>query len=1184
MNPGTTLWVCRPADDPGLDWETEQGLPTVHVSAGGEDGTWPDVQPGVFDAAGGHRGHRIVVEFHLTKATSAELSLAFSVDRGPCADLEIVLDDAHRGVLHPDVVRADRSVSAEPGPVAGLVELGVLLPAAWLFPGRHTLSITTVLDQASAVGERDEVTHDVLYRPDEGLPPARAHYGRWFGSYLQWSRAALTVTPAPPAPQPVPSADVVLRPTPLFLHTDGQEVELVDCDVSWPAGTTPPDDITLDWPNTQVRVPAVPAGRDFGMFRWRFPAPQLDGPTTVIVSHSGRRQPQHLTPCRRWTLHLIPHVHLDLGFTDTQGKVLELHCRNIDRALDLMETDPDFRFCVDGSFVADQYERTRPPDRVRRMRAAVADGRLGVNTFHSNFLTGLLSLDELYRSTDYARSLPRSSRTGLRYANLTDVPTYCRTIASVLAELGIGGFVGMANHHRAATDTSDELHLMSPVRWQGPDGREVLAHFADHYSQLRFIAADPQAVAGAANGLSRYLARYERPDYLPTDLAVIGTHADNEDLADGDTDLVGRWNQAFAWPRFRLSTFDEYLAAVAPLASRLPLWHGETGSFWEDGVGSAAQLFATYRRTQQRLRAVETLGALVSAHDPIVRTNRAELDRAWADLSVAAEHTLTWARSTSHPHASAVADQLGWKSRYVEDAHRVSIDEMRRHLAQLADLLDLPGPGMLAYNPHAWTADLDGEVELADGIDLSDADGVVPLDVISSCAGLRRCRITLNQMPPHSWRFLPMSLGRTTVPGGERSTDTSTASKPEDGPAAATAVREPITSAGWLVDLDPASELPRRLLHRATGRELLDPHADVGLGQLVRTGETLFSPAQAEQLARPAAHHAHRRASTFAIGDFRPVADREPSRLIVESPTVRFAGRQDTHDGMRLRWCGDGAGVTGLVMELLLRDRSPVCDLRVSFDKQPCLDAEAVYVSFPFAGVSPVLRYDRPLGWVRPGTDHGSGAGNEWTAATHTVSVDCTEGEIRWTPLDTPLFTSGDVVRGDWPTGYRSGTGHVYAYAMNNYWPCNTPAWQEGPVTFSYRFAPAPRFDPAESTRFGRTARLGAQVVEILPLDRYRADSQPEYRTGELALASDDGLDLHLTQTAGDQVSRLRVVNINPEPIETTVTVPPHLHLPGTPANSGAVHVAVDGFGTTEVTLVRRPSGPESLPTPLQTH
>ncbi|OFE15991.1 hypothetical protein BA895_21035 [Humibacillus sp. DSM 29435] len=1112
----SSLWSCTPNPaDP--QWLVEDGLPTARLDVSTGAGTWPAVQPGVFDASGGYRGHRVVVEFELQSAADAVLSLRFSAERGPCPDLEITLDGIHRGLFHPVVTRRDRTQTGEPGPVAGVVHLEVGLPAAWLAPGRHTLTVTTAIDRAAALGEgRLAATHEVTYGPGEVLPAARSHYGRWFGAYLRWSAVALIAVSSLPT-EPV----VALRPTPLFVHHDGAEAPLVDVDVTWAAGTSPPEPVSVEWPGFRTQVTVAGSGRDFGMFRARMPVPGFDAVADVNVRVGHDTHRLRVSPCRRWTLHLIPHVHLDLGFTDAQGKVLELHCRNIDRALARIDLDPDFRFCVDGSVVVAEYLRTRAPARIALMYRAIADGRIGINAFHSNFLTGVVGLEELYRSTDLALTLPTSTITGMRYANLTDVPTYSRSIPSVLADLGIEGFVGMSNHGRAATDTSDELHLLSPVRWQGPDGQEVLAHFADHYSQLRFMAADPQAVAGATNGLERYVERYERPDYLPTDLAVIGTHADNEDLADGDTGFVERWNAVFAWPRFRVSTFDEYLASVAPLADELPLWRSETGTFWEDGVGSAANEFAAYRRTQVLLPAAETLGALVSVVDSNVRTNRTELDRAWSDLSIAAEHTLTWSRSMSHPHASPVADQLGWKTRYINDAQRVAVDEMRRHLAQLSERADVRGPGFLVFNPHAWTADLDCELDLSDGVDLLDRDSEpIPLEMLSSCAGLRRVRLPLGALPAHSWRFLPMTAGHFTVPGGEVAPHGTTSEPERHHGFARTPLDEPIITPGWEVVLDPKTQLPRSIRHRPTGRELLDEAAAVRLGQIVRAGETRFVAAASDKLARPADVHGHRRERTLPIENFRYVADPEPSHLVTDSPELAYVGRKSTPDGMRLRWCGGGFGVDDVTVELLLRDDTGVCDLDVRLTKAPCLDMEAVYVCFPFRGTAPVLRYDRPLGWVCPSTDHGPGASNEWGAVTNTVSLQSQEGEVRWTPLDTPLFTTGDVVRGIWPTSFPQGASHLYSYAMNNFWPCNVPPWQPGPTRFRYRFEVAAEFDPAASTRFGRTARLGAQASEILPLDRFAPTGSTAYREGNLGLVRPD-VDVDVQVRQGDDPTRL---------------------------------------------------------------
>lgn len=1162
-------------------WDRQEQLACVTVDLDAAEPHWPARHPGVFDAAGGFVAHRITAVFSVDEpavtsygpdpgADGLGLELDFVAERGPCPDLELVLDERHRGIFHPVVERPDRSRTGEPGPVAGAGKLTVFLPREWLTPGGHALSVTTVIDEASALGERGDVGHTVRYRPTEDLPPARQHYGSWFGSYLRWTRIVLTDVSAPDR------AMYAVRPTPFFVSTAAGERELVDLDLCWPAGAPVPSGLELRWGEVVLAVPAVPADRDFGMFRWRFPAPSdVDRRLPVrLVTPTGAVD-FAVSPSRRWTLHLIPHVHLDLGFTDTQGKVLELHCRNIDKALDLVDDDPDFRFCVDGSIIVDQFTQTRSPAQVRRLREAAARGVLGVNSFHSNFLTGLTSLAELFRSADLALTLPRSSATSMRYANLTDVPTSSRAIPSVLTQLGIDGFVQMSNHGRAATRSSDELSLLSPVNWEGPDGSRVLAFFADHYSQLRFLCGDPQSLAGGVNGLQRLLSRYERPDYQPSDLPVIGTHADNEDLADGDSGFVRRWNATFAFPRFRISTFDEYLAAVAPLRPRLPVWRAESGTFWEDGAGSAAAEFATYRRAQALLPVPETLGAALSARDGRYRAHRTELDRAWSNLSVAAEHTLTWARATSHPHASAVADQLDWKRRRIHDAHRIATDQTRQQLGQLAEIVGAVAPGYLAYNPHPWTADLEAELDLAEESELTGAGGeTMAIETLSSCAGLRRVRVALAGMPPHSYRFLPLTAGADTVPGGEQ-TARARSSRADPGYRRPADLDGTIRTASWTVELDLSTSLPRSLRRCTTGRELLDPDAGVRLGQLIRSAADAFP--EPNEMTAVDERHEHHRARIEQVENYATPGP--PRELIQQSPVYHFLGAKETFDGARLRWIGAGCGLHEITVDLLLRDVTGCCDVEVSFVKEPCLDMEAVYVAFPFAGADPILRHDRQLGWVEPVTDHGPGAANEWSALTDVVAIHSGTGGIWWTSLDAPLFTAGDIVRGRWPDLPRIDNGHLYSWVMNNFWPCNTPPAQQGPVRFQYRFVPVESFEPAAATRFGRTARVGAQVSEVTPLDRFDPTRTARYLEGQLlTLGVDQHTDAGLRQTTEDRME-LRLTNLSPAARIVTVTLPAGFVRPSHPrpaddsssgAGAGPIEVSLPGYGTVEFPLTRR--------------
>jgi hypothetical protein len=60
-----------------------------------------------------------------------------------------------------------------------------------------------------------------------------------------------------------------------------------------------------------------------------------------------------VTPVRRWDVHLVHHSHLDIGYTDPQGRVLAEHLSYLDSALDLVrETDgwhddAQFRWAVE---------------------------------------------------------------------------------------------------------------------------------------------------------------------------------------------------------------------------------------------------------------------------------------------------------------------------------------------------------------------------------------------------------------------------------------------------------------------------------------------------------------------------------------------------------------------------------------------------------------------------------------------------------------------------------------------------------------------------------------------------------------------------------------------------------------------------------------------------------------------
>lgn len=999
---------------------------------------WPRIHPGPLNASSGFAPISVTAVFDADHALADAGDLTVAVDvfasHGPCPQLLIEVN-GQRGLYFLKPRRCGRAdAGGRPAPIAGAVGLRAPLPGGVVREGRNRLTITTVC--------ADDVDDS------ERLPQRLPQLGTWFGSAITWRRLALLRDPG------AVRLDIELAPLPLFVRGADGLAELADLRVRSDGLADGMAELSIAGRRYDVDLPA--AGRQFGDVRARFPVADLGTPATatVTVRLGGTvvRRELPFAPCRKWTLHMLPHVHLDVGYTDRPAKVMELHSRNLERAAGILADTPEFRYTLDGSHVLSEFLRTRGGERAARVLAALRDGRLAVNAFSLLFLSGLASSEELFRSCYDALFLREDAGIPIGHAHLTDVPSFSWAIPSVIRDLGLDGFLGIANHTRGGNPDSDELHLVSPVRWQGPDGRDVLAFFADCYTQLRFMCADPPTIAGLSDGLIRYTGRYERDDYLPQDLPVVGTHADNEDLADGYAGLVGRWSERFAYPRIRFSTFGEYLDAVRPLRDRLPVVRGDGGSFWEDGAGTQAVAAATYRSAQVLLPAADALCALVCLAYPDLQPDRAVLDRAWRHLLFGPEHTWSAAHATERPYSQSATDIRDWKITQITNAWRLASDEARRGLSQLAELAGVRGPALVVVNPSSRTRDLTVEHELPVSARPLDTGGApIPVELLrpprDACAD---ARFTVRGVPPFGYQVVPLADGGTArQEPWQRGTK--------------------IVSSRYTAEVDAGAGRLVSLIHRSSDRQLLDTASPYGLGGIVyvsgggdRDGRGLGAQAT-------------------SLTDYDPALP--GPRLTAHPCRMRYAGYRPVPGGVRLRFRGSGPTLPALSLDLRLFDGTDRVELTVRMRKEPELAKEAVYVAFPFAVPDPAFRYDRQVGWVEPARDHLRGACNEWFAVQNGAAMTGPAGGVVWASTDAPLVTL-DLVRGTWQRQCRPERGTLLSWVMNNYWWTNTPASQEGSLTLRYAFWPVGSWDEAEASALVRDFRAPVLVDEVTEQDR----------------------------------------------------------------------------------------------------
>ena len=108
-----------------------------------------------------------------------------------------------------------------------------------------------------------------------------------------------------------------------------------------------------------------------------------------------RSKKELIDPAKKWTLYMVPHIHLDVGYTDYQAKVAAIQSRVIDEALEITGKHPDFRFSLDGEWSLEQFLKTRTPAEQKAAITAIQNEHLFVPAQYASLLTGFPTAETL---------------------------------------------------------------------------------------------------------------------------------------------------------------------------------------------------------------------------------------------------------------------------------------------------------------------------------------------------------------------------------------------------------------------------------------------------------------------------------------------------------------------------------------------------------------------------------------------------------------------------------------------------------------------------------------------------------------------------------------------------------------------------------------------------------------------
>ncbi len=783
-----------------------------------------------------------------------------------------------------------------------------------------------------------------------------------------------------------------------------------------------------------------------------------------------------LAPPKIREVWVLPHSHVDVGYTHLQDQIVRIQIENLEKAMRLAEASAGnppglrFKWNPEAIWSLDHFLRQATPERREAFIASVRRGEVGVDALYGNMLTGLCRPEELAQSLAFGPKLAALTGVPVESAAICDVPGWTWGIVPTMAQAGVKYFA-IGPNHSARIGTIHRWDNL-PFYWRSQSGRDrVLCWVVDNYHHLGDLTQNVISHSTA-------LAAGEFP-YDMSFIYWVGAWPDGGvDNAPPDEELVQKavaWNAQYAAPRVVIGLAGDFFREFERRHQALvPEFAGDLTPYWEDGAGSTARETALNRASAERLVQVEALFAMLA---PDTRP-AARIEEAWKNVLLYSEHTWGAHNSISQPDLPFVLDQWRVKQAFALDADQQSRDLLAMILASGGERVEA---ALDVFNTTQWR-----RTDLV----------LVPAELCGTALGVTDDRGT--KVPSQRLASGELAFLATDVPpyGASRYRLAAAAT-----PAAAGARIEghELRTTRLTVVIDPRTGAIRSLRQLGWEGDLVNP------------------------------------ASAVALNDFRYVLGTNAAAAQANGPvSINVVDPGPLVATLRIE--SGAPGCHQLVREVRVVEGLDRVELINHVDRLPVREKDSVHFGFGFQVPGGTVRMETPWGVVRPNVDQLPGACRNWFTVQRWVDVSNADHGVTWAPIDAPLMEVGGLTANlmgavgydEWLSEAIDSTT-LYSWAQNNHWFTNYKADQPGVTTFRYALrAHRGGYSAADAARFGvestRPLVVAAARPRTAPGRPLLSVSSPDVLV-ETVKVSEDGkaLILRLFGVAGvDRSVRLR--------------------------------------------------------------
>ena len=227
---------------------------------------------------------------------------------------------------------------------------------------------------------------------------------------------------------------------------------------------------------------------------------------------------------------VLPHSHLDIGFTLPPDQVARDYKDSIDIAVRLARENTDFRWTIESSWMLGEWLRRTEDERlIAELGRLMQEGRISLGAAFGNMHSGLMDTEEMNRLIYLSQSFRRRFGIWSEVAFQNDVSGFSWAYPRVLAGSGVKYLITGLNLFIGGGNNLGVRH--TPFYWIGPDGSRVLTWFTyDSYVEgYRWNLSSGASIEELEKTVPRRLAWLERNGYAYESYLLMDAVGDNGD-------------------------------------------------------------------------------------------------------------------------------------------------------------------------------------------------------------------------------------------------------------------------------------------------------------------------------------------------------------------------------------------------------------------------------------------------------------------------------------------------------------------------------------------------------------------------------------------------------------------------------------------------------------------------------